>query len=231
MNFRIVPVDAQTWLLEEGGVRFFLLTGTKRALLIDSGMTAAEVRSAVASLTDLPVTLINTHADRDHIGANAEFDEAWMHPSEFNNYREQGGTGAVHPVWDGEEIDLGERTVKVIHLPGHTPGGIALLDVERRILISGDPINTGNIFMFGPQRNIDAYVCGMERLAAMRGSFDTIWPSHGELPLSPDLIPGLIEGAKAILCGGVPGEKFDFMDLHVLRRKAGPGWFLCAPEE
>ncbi|WP_067793877.1 MBL fold metallo-hydrolase [Actinomadura formosensis] len=39
---------------------------------------------------------------------------------------------------EGDVIDLGGRRLEVLHLPGHTPGSIALLDAERDALFSGD---------------------------------------------------------------------------------------------
>ena len=38
MNCEIIKINDNTWRIEDGGVRFFLLTGTQKALLVDSGM-------------------------------------------------------------------------------------------------------------------------------------------------------------------------------------------------
>ena len=158
MDYQIIQIDEQTWRIEETGVRFFLLTGNKKALLIDSGMMIKNAKEIAKTLTNLPIELINTHADRDHIASNYEFDRFYMHPAEGSNYyKTNGGTGTMIPVWDGDLIDLGDRILRVITLPGHTPGSIALLDQTRRTLISGDPIQDGRIFMFGIQREINAY--------------------------------------------------------------------------
>ena len=73
MGNEIIPLNEDTWRIENDGVRFFLLTGRERALLIDTGMTAPNAREIAASLTDLPMALLNTHADRDHISGNAAF--------------------------------------------------------------------------------------------------------------------------------------------------------------
>lgn len=44
--------------------------GTKRALLIDSGLTVTNAREIAEGLTDLPISLLNTHSDPDHIASN-----------------------------------------------------------------------------------------------------------------------------------------------------------------
>ena len=73
MDYEIVQVNQNTWRIEEQGVRFFLLAGTEKALLIDSGMQVHHAKDIAAGLTSLPVFLLNTHADWDHIGSNEEF--------------------------------------------------------------------------------------------------------------------------------------------------------------
>lgn len=80
MNCEIIRINDNTWRIEDGGVRFFLLAGTEKALLIDSGMTVHNAKDIAESLTELPVFLLNTHADRDHIGSNEQFGSFYMHP-------------------------------------------------------------------------------------------------------------------------------------------------------
>ena len=55
MNCEIIQMNRNTWRIEDKGVRFFLLTGTDRALLIDSGMTVNKARDIAAGLTKLPI--------------------------------------------------------------------------------------------------------------------------------------------------------------------------------
>ena len=40
MGCKIIQMNPNTWRIEDGGVRFFLLTGREKALLIDSGMNS-----------------------------------------------------------------------------------------------------------------------------------------------------------------------------------------------
>ena len=79
-DVEIIQISEDTWRLEDGGVRFFLLAGTEKALLIDSGMNIRNAKDIASGLTELPVGLLNTHADRDHIGSNGQFDHFYMHP-------------------------------------------------------------------------------------------------------------------------------------------------------
>ena len=227
MAYEVIRINDDTWRIEDQGVRFFLLTGTEKALLIDSGMSVRNARDIAAGLTDLPLALLNTHADRDHTGSNAQFETFYMHPADEPAYRQGGGSGTVIPVGEGDILDLGDRPLDIIHIPGHTPGSIAVLDVKGRFLISGDPVQDGNIFMFGPGRDMKTYVDSLERLESLADRFDEVWPSHGSFPVSPALIPRLKEAAEKILAGELPGEKKEFHGMSILRCDAGVAGFLC----
>lgn len=109
-------------------------------------------------------------------------------------------------MFEGDIIDLGERKLEVIHVPGHTPGSITLLDREKRCLIGGDPIQIdGESFMFGLHRDMEAYVFGLEHLKTRSGEFDWIYPSHMQLKVPCSVIPELIQGAKDVLSGIISG--------------------------
>ena len=190
-------------------------------------MSVRNARDIAAGLTDLPLALLNTHADRDHTGSNAQFETFYMHPADEPAYRQGGGSGTVIPVGEGDILDLGDRPLDIIHIPGHTPGSIAVLDVKGRFLISGDPVQDGNIFMFGPGRDMKTYVDSLDRLESLADRFDEVWPSHGSFPVSPALIPRLKEAAEKILAGELPGEKKEFHGMSILRYDAGVAGFLC----
>ena len=93
MEYQIISINRNSWRIEDSGVRFFLLTGQKRALLVDSGRSVHTARDVAAALTDLPISLLNTHADGDHVGSNAQFESFYMHPDEEPNYRRDGRGG------------------------------------------------------------------------------------------------------------------------------------------
>ena len=63
MNYEAIQINNDTWRIAEDGVRFFLLAGKERALLIDSGMMVHNARKIAESLTKLPLSLLNTHTE------------------------------------------------------------------------------------------------------------------------------------------------------------------------
>ncbi len=211
----IMEMLPKTWRIDDGMVRFFVLEGKDKALMIDTGMNCPDAKELARKFTDKPLELLNTHADRDHISGNAAFDTCYMAPAEEENYRRAGGTGTITPIHDKDIIDLGNRPLEIIEIPGHTPGSVAILDINNRLLISGDSVQAGNIFMFGEFRNIHDYIKSLEKLRTYEGRFDTIYPSHGPLPVKPELTAKLIEGAKEIESGKAQGEEIDLFGNKV----------------
>jgi glyoxylase-like metal-dependent hydrolase (beta-lactamase superfamily II) len=67
-------------------------------------------------------------------------------------------------VEEGDVVDLGDRRFEVLHLPGHSPGGIGLWEQETGILFSGDAVYDGPLLDELPESDIGAYVATMKRL-------------------------------------------------------------------
>ncbi len=225
-RYESIPIDEHTWRIEDGMVRVYLLAGEESALLVDTGMTLRDARTIAERLTDKPLKLLNTHGDPDHIAGNGAFPSFYMHPAEEENYRAHGGTGEIVPVRGGDVLDLGGRELEIIELPGHTPGSIALLDRSHRALISGDPISTGAIFMFGPSRDLRQYLTSLRALQKRIGEFDEIWPSHAAFPVAPEQIGKLCIGAERVLAGQMTWEPHDMRGMALRRYDIGCAQFL-----
>lgn len=224
----VIKMSENSWRIEDEGVRFFLLAGSDKALLIDSGMKIHNAREIAQQLVSLPIELLNTHGDMDHVGSNSEFEKFYMNPAEASNYyRTQKKTGDFIPVEHGDILDLGSWKLEIIHIPGHTPGSIAVLDIDNRTLYGGDTVQDGVIFMFGVQREFHAYMHSLKKLEKYSGRFDKIYPSHGSIPVQPDLITKLYEGAGRVLEESVPGEDVNFHGISLKQYDVGCAKFLC----
>ena len=211
-----IKINDTTWRFEDESVRFFLLCGKEKAALVDSGMNTPNARAMAEALTNLPVIMINTHGDPDHISGNGAFEEFYMSPAEEPNYRDNGGQGTIIPIKEGDLIELGDRSLRIIDIPGHTPGSIAILDEKSRVLISGDSVEDGNVFMFGKYRNIDLYIQSLKHLAEYDGQYDEVYAMHGSIPVKPELTRKLIEGAMQIRQGEAVGKKVDLFGTEVI---------------
>ena len=77
---------------------------------------------------------------------------------------------------EGDVLDLGDRTLEVLHLPGHSPGCIALYDPRSQELFSGDVIYDGELLDELHCSHIPTYIATYERLQKL--SVETIYPGH-----------------------------------------------------
>ena len=70
----------------------YLIVGTKRALLFDTGMGMGDIRRVVKQLTPLPVTVLNSHTHFDHIGDNWQFTDILGVDGSYTRDHEAGAT-------------------------------------------------------------------------------------------------------------------------------------------
>jgi glyoxylase-like metal-dependent hydrolase (beta-lactamase superfamily II) len=78
---------------------------------------------------------------------------------------------------DGDRVDLGGRTLTVLHLPGHSPGSIALLEEHSGMLFSGDVIYDGHLIDNLPESDLPSYRHSLERLVHL--DVAVVHPGHG----------------------------------------------------
>lgn len=192
------------WAAEDEIVRVYLAVGTKKALLIDTGIGDLDLQAMVEEVTDLPLMVLNTHSDKDHTCGNLQFDEIYMHEAELERYLEiYPYPAAAKTVKEGDVISLGELDFKVLLTPGHTPGSICLLEENKRILISGDSVQTDPIFLFGPGRDLESFKKSMANLTQVTKLVDQIYPSHGTTPIAADYIDKVAKMAQDLSDGNI----------------------------
>lgn len=93
-------------------------------------------------------------------------------------------TGALNA---GDRIELGGRSLEVLHTPGHSPGGVSLYDRATGILFAGDAINYGGIWLYLPRSDAAAYRATLQRLVEFIETHDVraIYSAHADVPLEP----------------------------------------------
>lgn len=187
----------------------YLLLGEKHAALIDTGLGVQNIKSVVDTLTSLPVLVLTTHAHWDHIGGHRYFQNFAVHESEAewlsekfplplqvvkNNLTRKPctfpcgfcpdhysifkgvPTSILH---DGDQIDLGNRTINVIHTPGHSPGHCCFYEPDRSWLYTGDLIYKGCLDAFYPTTDPFLFMRSAERVTKLR--LKKILPAHHQL--------------------------------------------------
>jgi glyoxylase-like metal-dependent hydrolase (beta-lactamase superfamily II) len=107
---------------------------------------------------------------------------------------------------DDTGVDLGDRTLSVHPLPGHSPGHLGLLDPATDVLYGGDVVHFDrNLYVMFEDCDLEAYVDSMARVRDLReeGAFETLATSHND-PLAGadlDLVDDLLAGLREIAAG------------------------------
>ncbi len=172
----------------------YLLEGTKRALLLDSGPGQQKMAPVIAALTDLPVTVVPSHLHFDHVGGLGEFADVALIDAEDLRERTVAGvftpTPTEHLGWmdrdplqairvarwlqPGARIDLGDRTVEVLLTPGHTKTSVMLYDPAMPALFTGDFLYPGGLFV----ESLEQYRTTLAMLLRRMPKNVTIYPAH-----------------------------------------------------
>jgi glyoxylase-like metal-dependent hydrolase (beta-lactamase superfamily II) len=156
-------------------------TATGELALIDA---ANEADTLLALIGDVPLaTIITTHQHRDHWGALKEVHESSgaqtvAHPEDAGPLPVPVG----HPVRHGDEIAVGNATLSVIHLRGHTPGSIALRydDGAEPHLFTGDSLFPGGPGRTTRPEDFSSLMGDLEERVFGRLPDETwIYPGHG----------------------------------------------------
>lgn len=128
---------------------------TRQAAVIDPGGNAKDIIAGINGEGLAVACVINTHGHADHIAANQEICQLFKAPIYIHsadapmltnaqmNLSVFIGSGftcqaAERLLQDGDIIEVGTLQLKVLHTPGHTPGGICLYGYG--ILFSGDTL-------------------------------------------------------------------------------------------
>jgi glyoxylase-like metal-dependent hydrolase (beta-lactamase superfamily II) len=206
MNYKTIGLAPDLWAIEEDMVRCFLLYGENGTLLIDSCMSGGdEFRAAIAAIADTAqIEMSVTHADGDHIGGFKKSDTVLIHPSEYEHLGEP--KFAVSPLWDGNILKAGKRTLEVRLIPGHTPGSTAFIDYDNKMIFVGDTVSDSHVFLFGKGRNLSAYNASLELLKNQFPGFG-FYACHGTAQLAPEAVFAQLECAQKLQNSEIEGKE------------------------
>jgi glyoxylase-like metal-dependent hydrolase (beta-lactamase superfamily II) len=102
---------------------------------------------------------------------------------------------------DGDKIDLGGRTLEVIHTPGHSPDSVCLLDRDNKLFWTGDSFYPAPIYIYAPTTNLDQFIESFTKMVSFSPYYEQVLPSHNEPEIEKHLIKECLEAAKGIKNG------------------------------
>ena len=211
----IIQIRPNVYLIDDAGdSTCCLITGSERALLVDSVNGYEDLKAITKTLTDLPVIVVNTHGHGDHIYGNVYFEEAWLHPADFALYDQFFGYAKdimeqnnlkpcpVKALEIGQIFDLGGVQLEVVDLSGHTAGSIGLLDKDARIIYTGDGLNTHLWMQLDHSLPISSMLETFRKLKAEHGQdFDYVAHGHTKVLRDKEILDWMIQGCEDILAG------------------------------
>jgi hydroxyacylglutathione hydrolase len=176
----------------------YLIVGSTRAVLFDSGSGTRDISSIVATLTRLPITNIVSHLHFDHLGGIGPFGQVAMidlpvtradvsggyfKPSRYEylgfiDGRDPPSVRVGEWLSPGAIIDLGGRSLRVLSTPGHTPSSVALFEPASRRLFIGDFIYPTTLYAFLPGASLSAYQATAKMLLGLLPMNTVLWTAH-----------------------------------------------------
>lgn len=101
------------------------------------------------------------------------------------------------PIFDGDVFDIGDRELTVIHVGGHSPGSIMLLDPAYHVAYSGDTCNNDTIVTRGD--SIEEYLEGLIHLRKYTDDIKYLFGGHEDFPAS--IIDEGIDLCRRVIAG------------------------------
>ena len=217
--FTIDEIDKSTHIISEyrhwEETHCYLLEGSERALLIDTGLGICDISREVKRLTDKPVTAVATHIHWDHVGGHKYYPDFYAHeeelgwlngkfplsidtirdmvldrcdpPADFDVSSYEFFQGLPTKVLrDGDVIDLGSRSITALHTPGHSPGHLCFWEPAKGHLFTGDLVYKDTLFAYYPSTDPEAYLTSLEKLAVLKAQ--RLFPAHHSLDIQPEII-------------------------------------------
>jgi glyoxylase-like metal-dependent hydrolase (beta-lactamase superfamily II) len=175
---------------------------TRKAVVIDPGDNVDQILTTLANDQLTVEHIINTHGHFDHVGANKRLKDVTgadilIHSADAAmlsqlsasaaawGMRAENSPAADRQLEDGDTITFGTHTLKVLHTPGHTPGGICLYTeyendgTLHRAVFVGDTLFAGSIGRTDfPGGSFDTLINSIRTKLFALDENVTVYPGH-----------------------------------------------------
>lgn len=228
--FIVKEVANKVWLIDDHGFdNIYLVEGTEKALLIDTGCGVGDLKELLSTLTSLPIVVVNTHGHPDHVLGNIQFENVHMAYEDVVMLDEYINTDSrklilknmlcgqytsnfsvdrwlnnkinnIIPIKNGHKFNLGDRDITVISMPGHSEGCIGLLDEKEKLFFSGDSIGECDLWIhYNDSMPLSTFLQSINQIKLISDKFDKILPGHSISPVPSDIIDEIISGVTKIV--------------------------------
>lgn len=215
---------------------FYLIEGEEKAMLIDTGMGSGDIPQLIFRLIgEKELIVVYTHEHFDHVAFAGYFENEYMMNVEESIERvnagftsdelsissvrtdspyplEEGRATSVanlKPMEDGTVFDLGGRSLKAIHTPGHSPASTCYFDEQYGLLFVGDIFSHGNIFIhFNDDifmtSDVDTFAESLDKLMPYVQKSKYIYFTHPSVADKAEQLVVLKDAVEAIRAGEAP---------------------------
>ena len=196
--FDVSRIDPDTYSIRESHYWqmniAYVLKGETRAILFDTGSGTRDIAFVAGKVTKKPMTAVASHLHYDHIGSMGSFAQVAMVDLPIN--REATHDNRLSPpvmrsLWafsrsfavtewwkPGDTIDLGGRSIEVVHVPGHSPDSIALVERATGYAFVGDFLYGGPLLANLPGSDLKAWLASTQKLLREYPEIRTVYGAH-----------------------------------------------------
>jgi hydroxyacylglutathione hydrolase len=217
-------IAPDTYRIEElGFVNCYLIVGSQKALLIDSGCGAGMLSVCVKELTSLPVIAAVTHRHPDHVGAGWQFGSYYADaadctvqydlmcaPKISEKMVTSNGAKITYkpPVFSrakvirmapNQSFDLGGRIITVRRVPGHTKGSVIFLEEDKKLMFTGDDVNPYLWMQLPGCTSLEEWLNGACRIREYLNQGYTAYYGHGDGRQDLKQVEALISAGQEVI--------------------------------
>jgi glyoxylase-like metal-dependent hydrolase (beta-lactamase superfamily II) len=209
---QVQKIDADTFVIRQSvktnfeAPFLYLLFGKDRALLLDTGAGGLKIRPAVEAVVaqwlaahhraSIPLVVAHSHGHGDHHQGDAEFADR---PDTVIVGLKPDEVAAFFGVADWPNgvatFDLGGRALSIIPTPGHQPAHIMVYDPRQRLLLSGDALYPGRLYV--PLNRFEEDRASIDRVAAFAKTHPIRWILGAHVEMTREPGKDFIQGAPA----------------------------------
>ena len=226
MAQKLIKIKGNTYYIDSAVNIGIISNNSSKAIIVDTGLDDNMGRKILKLMGEedlVPIAIINTHSHADHCGGNnfivkrtgipiyaSHFEKAIIEypllepfylfsaypPKDMKNKFIMAKESTVNHIIEEGEIQIGDTTLEVVSLAGHSPGMVGIAS-EDNVLFLGDTLFSMNIlkkYALAYFTDIKNTLNTLEFLKSLK--YDYFIPSHGEILEDP--IPTIEANIKRI---------------------------------